>query len=124
MNSSNMRPCPGCNGTGQTTYFGGVSRFLLSYEDCPECNGVGFLAQKTDSSLLSEQVAAASGFSLLEADKFLRELAHTLSRVLIQGEAVHLRGFGSFSLSPANTQKKQINFNPGHTLQETLNAPE
>lgn len=119
-----MRPCPGCNGTGQTTYFGGVSRFLLSYEDCPECNGVGFLTQKIDSSLLLKQVAADSGLSLLEADKFLRELAHALSKALIQGEAVHLRGFGSFSLSPANTPKKQINFNPGCTLQKTLNPPE
>ena len=47
-------PCPGCNGTGQTTYFGGVSRFLLSYEDCPECNGVGFLKPEPDDNLISE----------------------------------------------------------------------
>lgn len=34
--------CPGCAGTGQISYFKGVSRFLLSCEECPECAGLGF----------------------------------------------------------------------------------
>lgn len=34
--------CPGCGGTGQRSYFKGVSRFLLSCEECPECAGLGF----------------------------------------------------------------------------------
>ena len=34
--------CPGCGGTGQVSYFQGVSRFLLSSEECPECAGLGF----------------------------------------------------------------------------------
>jgi len=119
-----MRPCPGCNGTGQTTHFGGVSRFLLSYEDCPECNGVGFLAQEADNSLPFEPIAACSGLSPLQTKKFLRELAYALTKVLIQGESVHLRGFGSFSLSSAGTQKKQVNFSPGCKLQKALNSPE
>lgn len=34
--------CPGCGGTGQLSYFKGVSRFLLSCEECPECAGLGF----------------------------------------------------------------------------------
>jgi ssDNA-binding Zn-finger/Zn-ribbon topoisomerase 1 len=33
--------CPGCGGTGQVSYFKGVSRFLLSCEECPECAGLG-----------------------------------------------------------------------------------
>jgi hypothetical protein len=35
--------CPVCLGSGQITYFKGVSRFVLSHEDCPECLGMGFL---------------------------------------------------------------------------------
>lgn len=34
--------CPGCGGSGQISYFKGVSRFLLSCEECPECAGLGF----------------------------------------------------------------------------------
>lgn len=34
--------CNMCNGTGQISYFKGVSRFLLSEEECPECQGLGF----------------------------------------------------------------------------------
>lgn len=36
-------PCPICNGSGQVSFFKGVSRFLLSNEDCPECLGMGFV---------------------------------------------------------------------------------
>lgn len=35
--------CPGCGGSGQINYFKGVSRFLLSSEECPECAGLGFV---------------------------------------------------------------------------------
>ena len=35
--------CILCNGSGQVSYFKGVSRFLLSEEDCPECGGTGFV---------------------------------------------------------------------------------
>jgi ssDNA-binding Zn-finger/Zn-ribbon topoisomerase 1 len=35
-------PCPACGGSGQVSYFKGVSRFLLSCEECPECAGLGF----------------------------------------------------------------------------------
>jgi DnaJ-class molecular chaperone len=34
-------PCPGCGGSGQTSYFGGESRFMLTWEDCPDCCGTG-----------------------------------------------------------------------------------
>ena len=33
--------CEVCAGTGQLCHFKGMSRFLLSYEDCPACCGTG-----------------------------------------------------------------------------------
>lgn len=41
-------PCQTCNGTGQVSFFKGVSRFLLSEEECPECGGVGFVFPVAD----------------------------------------------------------------------------
>ncbi|TKB11679.1 hypothetical protein [Desulforhopalus sp. IMCC35007] len=34
-------PCIGCGGSGQTSFFGGASRFMLTWEDCPDCHGTG-----------------------------------------------------------------------------------
>ena len=34
--------CNICGGTGQISYFKGVSRFLLSSEECEECAGTGY----------------------------------------------------------------------------------
>ena len=34
--------CEYCGGSGQISFFKGVSRFLLSTEECPECAGLGF----------------------------------------------------------------------------------
>ena len=36
-------PCPGCGGSGQTSFFGGASRFMLTWEDCPDCCGTGIV---------------------------------------------------------------------------------
>ncbi len=36
------KECEFCAGSGQLTHFQGVSRFLLSWEECPECGGLGF----------------------------------------------------------------------------------
>jgi len=38
---STREPCPSCGGSGQISYFKGVSRFLLTCEECPECAGLG-----------------------------------------------------------------------------------
>lgn len=38
-----QKPCPGCGGSGQTAYFGGESRFMLTWEDCPDCHGTGII---------------------------------------------------------------------------------
>ena len=35
--------CAICGGTGQISYFKGVSRFLLSNEECEECAGTGYI---------------------------------------------------------------------------------
>ncbi len=40
-------PCPGCGGSGQTSFFGGASRFMLTWEDCPDCCGTGIIIDET-----------------------------------------------------------------------------
>ncbi len=35
------KPCPVCEGSGQISYFGGESRFVITWEDCPDCLGSG-----------------------------------------------------------------------------------
>lgn len=41
MTSLMKETCKSCGGTGQISYFQGVSRFLLTTEECPECAGLG-----------------------------------------------------------------------------------
>lgn len=36
-------PCPGCGGSGQSSFFGGESRFMFTWEDCPDCCGTGIV---------------------------------------------------------------------------------
>jgi DnaJ-class molecular chaperone len=36
------KTCDTCGGSGQISCFKGVSRFLLSVEECDACNGIGF----------------------------------------------------------------------------------
>jgi len=43
-------PCPGCGGSGQTSFFGGASRFMLTWEDCPDCSGTGIVLDHKDAS--------------------------------------------------------------------------
>lgn len=35
--------CELCEGSGQISYFKGVSRFVVSWDECPECGGLGFV---------------------------------------------------------------------------------
>lgn len=37
------KECQSCGGTGQIRFFQGVSRFLLTEEECPECAGLGYV---------------------------------------------------------------------------------
>ncbi len=48
--ATRKHPCPGCGGSGQTSYFGGESRFMLTWEDCPDCCGTGVVLDETGSS--------------------------------------------------------------------------
>lgn len=52
--TTNRIPCEYCNGTGQISFFGGVSRFSISYEECLECAGLGYIPQ--DPTSLKDQI--------------------------------------------------------------------
>lgn len=41
--------CPSCGGSGQLGSFGGVSRFVISWDECEECCGTGFIPQEQNS---------------------------------------------------------------------------
>ena len=41
-------PCPGCGGSGLTSFFAGESRFMLTREDCPDCAGTLLLAENEE----------------------------------------------------------------------------
>ena len=40
--------CPVCGGTGQVSFFQGVSRFLLTADECSECAGTGYKLDEVD----------------------------------------------------------------------------
>ena len=44
------KTCETCGGSGQISYFKGVSRFLLSVEECDVCNGVGYTIFEDDKN--------------------------------------------------------------------------
>ena len=41
--------CEVCGGTGQVSYFKGVSRFLLSNDECEACAGTGYELDTADA---------------------------------------------------------------------------
>ncbi len=47
--------CKVCNGSGQLSYFKGESRFLLSWEECPECSGLGYILSEEEDNKSDEQ---------------------------------------------------------------------
>ena len=49
------KACEICNGSGQVSYFKGVSRFLVSWEECPECAGLGYKISSGTSGELEEK---------------------------------------------------------------------
>ena len=46
--------CESCGGSGQVSYFKGVSRFLLSTEECPECSGLGYIFTTAEEADIRE----------------------------------------------------------------------
>ena len=47
--------CDVCGGTGQVSYFKGVSRFLLSTEECSECAGTGYQLSSAGDKIKNNQ---------------------------------------------------------------------
>jgi DnaJ-class molecular chaperone len=45
-----QKPCKACDGGGEIAYFRGISRFLLSWKDCPACDGLGYVVEKQEAS--------------------------------------------------------------------------
>lgn len=43
MKEHKKKTCPVCGGSGQISFFQGESRFLLTMEECLECNGTGIV---------------------------------------------------------------------------------
>jgi DnaJ-class molecular chaperone len=43
------KQCELCHGTGQRCYFGGESRFVLTWQDCPACFGTGEVPDEPQS---------------------------------------------------------------------------
>ena len=46
--------CKGCGGYGQTSFFKGVSRFLISCEEWQECFGLGYVGTALGNALLQQ----------------------------------------------------------------------
>ena len=51
--------CSICGGTGQLSYFKGVSRFLLSTEECEECAGTGFLLDSASGKAMTDKAGTS-----------------------------------------------------------------
>ncbi len=52
--------CNACGGTGQISFFQGVSRFLLTVEECPECAGTGRQLEPDTAAHQEEKGKAAA----------------------------------------------------------------
>jgi DnaJ-class molecular chaperone len=42
------KTCEVCEGSGQICEFRGVSRFVLTWDNCPVCGGLGFIVSDKD----------------------------------------------------------------------------
>ncbi len=50
LKKADKKECPVCGGSGQISFFQGESRFLLTMEECLECNGTGSLEKEEKKS--------------------------------------------------------------------------
>jgi DnaJ-class molecular chaperone len=48
------KPCEVCEGSGQVCEFRGVSRFVLTWEDCPACGGMGVIPDQAEPEKRNE----------------------------------------------------------------------
>ncbi len=49
-----QKTCEGCGGSGQISFFRGVSRFVMDWDDCPDCLGTGYIEEPDDEQTSSE----------------------------------------------------------------------
>ncbi|WP_136809172.1 hypothetical protein [Desulfosediminicola flagellatus] len=47
-NVTAKKTCEGCGGSGQISFFRGVSRFVMDWDDCPDCLGTGYVQEPDD----------------------------------------------------------------------------
>ncbi|WP_419174177.1 hypothetical protein [Desulfosediminicola sp.] len=47
-NNRKKKTCDGCGGSGQISFFRGVSRFVMDWDDCPDCLGTGYVEVDTE----------------------------------------------------------------------------
>lgn len=55
------KTCGTCGGTGQISFFQGVSRFLLTVEECPECAGTGLQLEEDKAAQREKEKANNRG---------------------------------------------------------------
>jgi len=48
------KECDICGGSGQVGHFGGVSRFIITWDECPECLGTGICGAGPESASVDE----------------------------------------------------------------------
>jgi DnaJ-class molecular chaperone len=46
-NREMKKTCEICGGSGQVGHFGGVSRFIITWDECPQCLGTGIYTGDT-----------------------------------------------------------------------------
>lgn len=51
MMPEGKKVCPTCGGSGEIGYFQGESRFFITREECPACNGFGYVLEEVGSGL-------------------------------------------------------------------------
>ncbi len=61
--------CPACHGSGQVSFFQGVSRFLLTWEECPECAGLGYVLDDDDGDRARRGTGDGAGSGGTEAGR-------------------------------------------------------
>jgi hypothetical protein len=54
-NEDQKKLCVFCGGSGQLSFFKGVSRFLLSTEECSECAGSGYQLDSGSGEVKNEK---------------------------------------------------------------------
>ncbi|MCM1163568.1 MAG: HU family DNA-binding protein [Muribaculaceae bacterium] len=70
---------------------------------------------------LAEIIAAKSGASHDEAERFAKVLFETVTDILVNGDNVKIKGLGSFSVT--NDPENPVEFIPDRDLADTVNAP-